>query len=614
MEKVLGIDLGTFNTCAAVVDGDMPIVIASRGGYKVTPSMVAVTETGKRLVGHLAKRQAVTNAEHTVYAAKRLIGQKWDSPHVQKASATYPYSLVAGSHGDVRVALRDRVHSIPEVSAMVLQEVKLAAEDFLGQSIRKAVVTVPAHFNDGQRQATKDAGTIAGLEVIRIINEPTAAALAYGFGKPVDRTIAIYDLGGGTFDISILEISSNGVFRVISTAGDTFLGGEDFDQRVVDWLIDGFITDHGIDLRQDRMALQRLRDAAEKARCELSSATTAEINLPFILTNEDNDPLHLQRVLSRDHLTELTGDLVQRTIDICASTLQSAGLRKLQIQDVVLVGGMTRMPRIQQAVSEFFDRPPCRGVHPEEVVGLGAAIQGAALQSRVSRMVLLDVTPHTLGIMLVGGHFEELIRKNTTVPTSHSKVFTTMRDQQTAVRILVMQGESPRATDNELLGEFILEGIRPAPAGEVEIEVTFRVSADGILSVDAKDLDTGKAQSITVRSGSGLTPDELQQLVDRAQEHTVTTRRDTSVEQARQRIELLLAEIDRLLSQIDQSHELATQLDPASTASTRALLDDVRQLIAVSDATTLLAQIDALDRTKSRLRSIIQPAAEPSAP
>src|SRR3954469_7532771 len=375
METVIGIDLGTTNSCVAVVEGGQPVVIANRGGYKTTPSMVAITEAGKRLVGHIAKRQAVTNAEHTVFAAKRLIGRKWDSQQVQNAVANCPYSIVKGPHNDVRIQLRGKVYSVPEVSAMILQEMKMIAEDYLGHAVEKAVVTVPAYFNDGQRQATKDAGKIAGLDVIRIINEPTAAALAYGFGKNLERKVAVYDLGGGTFDISILELG-NGVFEVISTAGDTFLGGEDFDKRIIDWLVFGFAKEHHIDLRRDKMALQRLKDVAEKAKCELSSAREAEINLPFIIS-KDGAALHLQRTLTREKLEELTEDLVEKTVQICRKTLAEADIEKAAIEDVILVGGMTRMPRVQAEVAKFFGMDPCKGVHPDEVVALGAGIQGA---------------------------------------------------------------------------------------------------------------------------------------------------------------------------------------------------------------------------------------------
>ncbi|MDF2693916.1 MAG: Chaperone protein DnaK, partial [Labilithrix sp.] len=379
MEKVIGIDLGTTNSCVAIVENGTPVVIPNRGGYKTTPSMVAVTEAGKRLVGHIAKRQAITNAENTVYAAKRLIGRKWNSPQVKNAVATSSYRIVEGPHNDVRIVLRDKEFSVPEISAMVLQEMKVIAEDYLGESVSKAVVTVPAYFNDNQRQATKDAGEIAGLDVIRIINEPTAAALSYGFGRNIEKTVAVYDFGGGTFDISILEIGAHGVFKVIATAGDTFLGGEDIDARIIDWLVSGFKEEHNIDLRQDRMALQRLKDAAEKAKCELSSVRETEVNLPFIISSGRNEALHLQRTLTRATLEELSDDLIERTVDICKQTLEDAKLGKDEIEEVVLVGGMTRMPKIQSAVQAFFEKEPNKGVHPDEVVALGAAIQGAAL-------------------------------------------------------------------------------------------------------------------------------------------------------------------------------------------------------------------------------------------
>ncbi|MEY4549537.1 MAG: hypothetical protein RL685_5732, partial [Pseudomonadota bacterium] len=440
MGTVIGIDLGTTNSCVAVMEGSAPTVIPNRGGYKTTPSMVAVTEAGKRLVGHIAKRQAITNAENTVYAAKRLIGRKWNSPQIKNALLTSSYNIAEGPHDDVRIVLRDKSYSVPEISSMILQEMKIIAEDYLGQPVTQAVVTVPAYFNDNQRQATKDAGTIAGLDVIRIINEPTAAALAYGLGKDIDRVIAVYDLGGGTFDISILELSSSGVFKVIATTGDTFLGGEDFDARIVDWLVHGFQQEHDIDLRQDRMALQRLRDAAEKAKCELSSVRETDINLPFIISTGRNEALHLQRTLTRETLEGLTEDLIERTIEICRDALSDARLEPKDLEDVILVGGMTRMPAIQKAVSEYFSRAPNKGVHPDEVVALGAAIQGHALTEEKTDMILLDVTPHALGIMTFGSHFEELIPQNTTVPTSRTKVFTTSRENQTAVKILVMQG------------------------------------------------------------------------------------------------------------------------------------------------------------------------------
>jgi molecular chaperone DnaK len=604
MEKVIGIDLGTFNSCVAVVEGGTPIVIANRGGYKTTPSMVAITEAGKRLVGHIAKRQAVTNAENTVYAAKRLIGRKFDSAQVQNAMASVPYRITEGPHNDPRINLRDKNYSIPEVSAMILQEMKMIAEDYLGQEVVKAVVTVPAYFNDGQRQATKDAGAIAGLDVIRIINEPTAAALAYGFGKNIDRTIAVYDLGGGTFDISIMEISSTGVFKVVSTAGDTFLGGEDFDQRIIDWLVEGFREEHDIDLRQDRMALQRLKDAAEKAKCELSSVVETEVNLPFIISSARNEALHLQRLLTRAQLEDLTEDLVSRTVQICEMTLEEAGLDKEDIEDVVLVGGMTRMPRVQHAVAAFMEREPCKGVHPDEVVALGAAIQGSALIDESQDMVLLDVTPHTLGIMVVGGYFEELIPQNSTVPTSRSKIFTTVRENQTAVKILVMQGESRRADENELLGEFILTGLRRAAAGQVEVEVTFEINADGIVSVHAKDLETGKAQSITVTSTSGLTQDELSAMMTDAKDYAVSKRADEEMERAKQEAETLIGEIQKLFPKVEEV-VAGSDFGRDAIEKARAVVDRAQQLIAQGNADGLREQIDALARTQRMFKGVV---------
>jgi molecular chaperone DnaK len=604
METVIGIDLGTTNSCVAVVEGGQPVVIANRGGYKTTPSMVAITEAGKRLVGHIAKRQAVTNAEHTVFAAKRLIGRKWDSQQVQNAVANCPYSIVKGPHNDVRIQLRGKVYSVPEVSAMILQEMKMIAEDYLGHSVDKAVVTVPAYFNDGQRQATKDAGRIAGLDVIRIINEPTAAALAYGFGKNTDKTVAVYDLGGGTFDISILEISGTGVFKVVSTAGDTFLGGEDFDLRIIQWLVDSFKDEHGIDLREDRMALQRLKDAAEKAKCELSSVEQTEVNLPFIISNARNEALHLQRVLGRPQLEDLTRDLVDRTIQTCEQTLEEAGLEKDEIEDVILVGGMTRMPLVQRAVEEFFAREPSKGVHPDEVVALGASIQGMALTQEASDMILLDVTPHTLGIMVVGGYFEELIPLNTTVPTSRSKVFTTVRDNQTAVKILVMQGESHRADENELLGEFILTGLRKAQAGQVEIEVTFEINADGIVSVHAKDLETGQQQSITVTATSGLTVDEIQHMVSEAKDFAVARRQSDEAEGATQEAEKLIAQIEQLFPDVEQV-VAGSDFGRDAIEKARSVVDKARMLIKTGRLEELSEQIDALARTQRMFKGVV---------
>jgi len=604
MDKVIGIDLGTTNSCVALVESGTPVVIPNRGGYRTTPSMVAITEAGKRLVGHIAKRQAVTNAENSVYAAKRLIGRKWASPQVKNAVATSPYHIVEGPHGDTRIRLRDKVYSVPEVSAMILQEMKMIAEDYLGHEVQKAVITVPAYFNDGQRQATKDAGAIAGLDVIRIINEPTAAALAYGFGKSIDRTVAVYDLGGGTFDISILEISSSGVFKVVSTAGDTFLGGEDFDARIIDLLVQGFKDEHGVDLRQDRMALQRLKDAAEKAKCELSSVVETEVNLPFIISSARNEALHLQRLLTRAQLDELCGDLVKRTVEICAQTLEEAVLEKGEIEDVILVGGMTRMPLVQKMVAEFFEREPCKGVHPDEVVALGAGIQGAALVDDGPEMILLDVTPHTLGIMVVGGYFEELIPQNTTVPTSRSKIFTTVRENQTAVKILVLQGESRRAEENEVLGEFVLTGLRRAAAGQVEVEVTFEINADGIVSVHAKDLETNVQQSITVTASSGLTKDEIEGMMTESKDLMVTRRTSEEFEKFKQEAEKTIQDIEKLFPEVERV-VAGSDFGRDATEKARAVVDKTRSLISRGDAAALKEQLDTLTRTHKMFKGVI---------
>jgi molecular chaperone DnaK len=601
-EHVIGIDLGTTNSCVAIVEDGTPVVIPNRGGYKTTPSMVALTENGKRLVGHIAKRQAITNAEHTVYAAKRLIGRKWNSPPVKQAIESCSYKLVEGPHDDVRIQLRGNDFSIAEVSAYVLQEMKVIAEDYLGGPVEKAVVTVPAYFNDGQRQATKDAGKIAGLDVIRIINEPTAAALAYGFGKNLERKVAVYDLGGGTFDISILELG-NGVFEVISTAGDTFLGGEDFDKRIIDWLVFGFAKEHHIDLRRDKMALQRLKDVAEKAKCELSSAKEAEINLPFIIS-KDGDALHLQRTLTREKLEELTEDLIEKTVQICRRTLAEADIEKSAIEDVILVGGMTRMPRVQAEVAKYFGMEPCKGVHPDEVVALGASIQGSALMQSDSEMLLLDVTPHSLGIMIIGGYFHKLIPQNTTVPTEASHIFTTVKDNQTSVKILVLQGESDRAEENELLGEFILTGLRKAPKGEVEIEVTFEISADGIVSVSAKDLETGLKQAITVTATSGLTEEEIRRMVEESRDYLLDQRANDEFEQKKQAAEKLVDEIEGLFPRVEQAIA-GSDFGQDAIKRARTVIERARQGFQNRDTQTVIESTEALSRTLNMFKGVV---------
>jgi molecular chaperone DnaK len=606
-EKVIGIDLGTTNSCVAIVEGGTPVVIPNRGGYKTTPSMVAIAENGKRLVGHIAKRQAITNAENTVYAAKRLIGRKWNSAAVRSSLETMPYRIVEGPHSDARIELRGRVYPIPEVSAFVLQEMKIISEEYLGEEVHKAVVTVPAYFNDGQRQATKDSGRVAGLDVIRIINEPTAAALAYGFGRQVERKVAVFDLGGGTFDISILEIG-NGVFEVLSTAGDTFLGGEDFDKRIIDWLVFDFQKQHQVDLRRDKMALQRLKDVAEKAKCELSTVREAEINLPFIISTPDNEALHLQTSLSREKLEELTTDLIDRTVEITAKTLEDADVNKDEIEDVILVGGMTRMPKVQASVAGFFGRDPCKGVHPDEVVALGAAIQGAALMSETTDILLLDVTPHSLGIMIVGGYFHRLIEQNSTVPTSMSHVFTTVKDNQTSVKILVLQGESDRAEENELLGEFILTGLRRATRGEVEVEVTFHISADGIVSVKAKDLETGIEQSITVTATSGLTEDEIRNMIHENEDYMVEVRSGQEFDKQRHSAERLLDEVEGLFPAVT---EIISESDFGQGAVKKAktVCEKARHAIATKNSAELGEAMEALGRTLSMFKGVVNKTA-----
>ena len=607
-EKVIGIDLGTTNSCVAILEGISATVIANRGGYKTTPSVVAMSETGKRLVGHIAKRQAVTNAENTAYAVKRLMGRPWTSPAVQAVRAAVPYGLFEGSHQDVRIKLRDQLFSPPEISAYILQEMRAIAEEFLGQSITKSVVTVPAYFNDGQRQATKDAGRIAGLDVIRIINEPTAAALAYGFGRDVEGKVAVFDLGGGTFDVSLLEIN-NGVFEVVATAGDTFLGGEDYDKRLVDWLVQGFAKEHRVDLRSDAMALQRLKDASEKAKCDLSSVRETEINLPFIISTGKNQAYHLHRVVTRGKLEELTLDLTERTIEICRTTMEDAGLKPRDLAEVVLVGGMTRMPKVQELVAEFFGREPCKGVHPDEVVAMGAAIQGAALIDAAAApdMLLLDVTPHSLGIMVAGGYFHRLIDRNTTVPTAKSHVFTTVRDDQTSVKIVVFQGESDRAEENELLGEFVLSGLRKASKGEVEVDVTFEISADGIVGVFAQDMETGTEQHITVTATSGLTEAEIERMASENQEFLVSSRAEEEVEKERQRIEKLVHEAEALLPKVQEILS-GTPFGQDSLDNVRLILDDARAAVERRDAAALEQVSEPLVRTLNMFRGVVDSA------
>lgn len=517
MGKIIGIDLGTTNSVVAVMEGGEPTVIASAEGARTVPSVVAVNKNGERLVGQVARRQAVMNPENTIFSIKRFMGRKFNSEEVKRALKHVPYKVTNAPNGDVRVKMADREYSPPEVSAMILQKLKADAEAYLGEEVTQAVITVPAYFNDAQRQATKDAGRIAGLEVLRIINEPTAASLAYGLNESHDHTIAVYDLGGGTFDISILDVG-DGVFEVRSTNGDTFLGGDDFDERIINWVADEFKKESGIDLRGDRQALQRLKEAAESVKKELSSTTSAEINLPFI-TADQSGPKHLNMTLTRSKLEELVHDLIQRTIEPLKQALKDSGVSKEDIDEVVLVGGMTRMPAIQKSVADFFGKEPNKSVNPDEVVAVGAAIQAGILGGDVKDILLLDVTPLTLSIETLGGVATPLIERNTTIPAKKSQIFSTASDNQTQVEIHVLQGERPMAADNRTLGKFILDGIPPAPRGVPQIEVTFDIDANGILNVSAKDKATGREQKITITASSGLSEDEIKRMMDEAEKH-----------------------------------------------------------------------------------------------
>ncbi|MEI6305701.1 MAG: molecular chaperone DnaK, partial [Deltaproteobacteria bacterium] len=547
MSKVIGIDLGTTNSCVSIMEGGEPVVIANTEGNRTTPSMVAFAENGERLVGQQAKRQAVTNPENTLYSIKRLIGRKFDTEAVKKDIAISPFKIIKAENGDAWVEVRAKRYSPPEISAIVLQKMKKTAEDYLGETVSDAVITVPAYFDDSQRQATKDAGKIAGLNVLRIINEPTAAALAYGQDKKKAETVAVFDLGGGTFDVSILELG-DGVFEVKSTNGDTFLGGEDFDQLVIDWIADEFKKDQGIDLRGDKMALQRLKEAAEKAKCELSTSVETDINLPFI-TADSSGPKHLTMKFSRAKLESICGQLLAKLEGPCRTALKDAGLSASDIDEVILVGGMTRMPAVQKKVEDIFGKSPSKGVNPDEVVAIGASIQGGVLKGDVKDVLLLDVTPLSLGIETLGGVMTKLIEKNTTIPCRKSQVFSTAADNQPAVSIHVLQGEREMAKDNKTLGNFELSGIPAAPRGVPQIEVTFDIDANGIVHVSAKDLGTGKEQSIRITASSGLSKEEIEKMVRDAEAHTEEDKKKREAIEARNHADSMVYSTEKSLKE-----------------------------------------------------------------